>query len=354
VKPVTAGAAAGAAFVALVALSVTAAADTAPLPDRLVETGLYRNGGTGELDPRVRAFSPQYPLWSDGLTKRRWIHLPAGTAIDGRDEHAWIFPVGTKLWKEFSLNGRRVETRLLWKASPAGWTFASYQWNGAGTEAVLAPAEGVRGVAEVGGGRRHSIPSRMDCAACHGTRGEAPLGFTPLQLSEDRDPNAIHGEPPLPGMLTLGVLVDGGLLVPSHDDPAVRAPRIRAASPLTRSVLGYLVGNCAMCHNGRGEIAALGPVLRPRDLTTDGEGVARGLIGQPTKWQVPGAADGRSVLIDPDDPALSAILVRMRSRSPSSQMPPLGTVVRDQEAVGAVERWIAEARATQRVRPASR
>jgi hypothetical protein len=53
-----------------------------------------------------------------------------------------------------------------------------------------------------------------------------------------------------------------------------------------------------------------------------------------------GRTDG-SVLVSPGDPDLSAIVARMRSRSPSSQMPPLGTVVRDQAAVDAMTRWIA-------------
>jgi hypothetical protein len=35
------------------------------------------------------------------------------------------------------------------------------------------------------------------------------------------------------------------------------------------------------------------------------------------------------------------MLVRMRSRSPSSQMPPLGTVLRDEKAVAALSEWIA-------------
>jgi hypothetical protein len=34
------------------------------------------------------------------------------------------------------------------------------------------------------------------------------------------------------------------------------------------------------------------------------------------------------------------MLARMRSRRPSSQMPPLGTVLRDQEAINAIERWM--------------
>jgi hypothetical protein len=39
-------------------------------------------------------------------------------------------------------------------------------------------------------------------------------------------------------------------------------------------------------------------------------------------------------------PEHSALLARMRSRRPSSQMPPLGTVVRDQQAIDAILDWI--------------
>jgi hypothetical protein len=49
------------------------------------------------------------------------------------------------------------------------------------------------------------------------------------------------------------------------------------------------------------------------------------------------------VLVHDGQPEQSAIYVRMRSRSPSSQMPPLGTTVRDEAAVDAIARWSAVA-----------
>src|SRR6476661_7825652 len=102
------------------ALLITLASPTQPagppaldtLPERLSETGLYVAGSTTVVRDDNLAFAPQYPLWSDGTTKRRWIHLPAGTAIDASDPDAWEFPPGTRLWKEFSF-GRPVETRLI-------------------------------------------------------------------------------------------------------------------------------------------------------------------------------------------------------------------------------------------------
>src|SRR5262245_41272255 len=83
----------------------------AEAPARLSQTGLYADIGAKALSPDVRGFNPQYPLWSDGLQKSRWIHLPPGTKIDTSDPDRFIFPRGTKLWKEFRANGRLVETR---------------------------------------------------------------------------------------------------------------------------------------------------------------------------------------------------------------------------------------------------
>lgn len=81
--------------------------------------------------------------------------------------------------------------------------------------------------------------------------------------------------------------------------------------------------------------------MKAGDLIGDADAIARSLAGHPSRWQVPGAAEGASVLLQPGGPELSAILVRMRSRRPSSQMPPIGTVVRDQAAIDAIASWIA-------------
>jgi hypothetical protein len=321
---------------AVIAAAVTA--DPARLPQRLGDTGLY--AADGRVDARNRSFVPQYPLWSDGMDKKRWVYLPEGAPIDTADEHDWAYPVGTKFWKEFALNGRRVETRFLWKASAGTWVFGSYVWNDAGTEAVLAPDDGVPGAIQIVPGRRHGVPSRTDCTACHGTSRPRPLGFNALQLSTDRDPNAIHGEPLGPGMLTLKGLVDERRLSSARADLLTNPPRIRTDDPETRAALGYLAANCGTCHNGSTSVSVLGPSLRIAELVEDGDRVARSLVGRPSRWQAPGAADGESVLIQPGSPDLSALFLRMRSRSPASQMPPLGTVVRDQQALDAIHRWI--------------
>ena len=176
---------------ALFLLVVAPAQAGAPL--NLVDTGLHGSG--------VVAFAPQYPLWSDGSAKRRWLYLPPGTAIDKSNPDAWDFPPGTKAWKEFS-QGRRIETRYIERLPDGAWRFAAYQWNEAGTQALLAPEKGVPAL---------GIPSRADCLACHEAAPAPILGYSAVQLSD-----------------------------------AVRDP-----------ALGYLHANCGHCHNDSGPLAAV-------------------------------------------------------------------------------------------------
>jgi mono/diheme cytochrome c family protein len=308
-------------------------------PATLAETGLYAPGAGQRIADGARPFSPQYPLWTDGASKRRWISLPPGTSIDGRQLLEWDFPVGTRFWKEFSFQGRKVETRLLWKATASGWVAASYVWNAEGTNATLAPIDGVPATVDLGSGKQHAIPSRTDCLACHGSKRTRPLGFSALQLSDDRDPFAIHGEARPEGALSLDSLVTEGLLTLEHAGQAVPRPRIATADPVTRSALGYLAANCGGCHSREGDVPAVTPFLRMEQLLTNADAVAFAMSERPTTWQVPGHDEGTR-LVDPLVPQASALVARMRSRRPSTQMPPLGTVVRDDEAVAAVQKWI--------------
>ena len=331
-----------AASVVLLAASLRAVPPIAPpMPDRLSETGLYLPG-TQTIDPRNRPYSPQYPLWTDGAAKARWIRLPEGTRIDGRTPDAWMFPVGTIFWKEFSFGGRKVETRMLRRVSIERWSYASYVWNDAQTEAMLAPEQGVPAVAEVAPGKRHDIPGREDCRACHENGATPALGFTALQLSDDRDPGAPHAEPLQPGMMTLRTLITERLLEPAAPVLMHHAPRI-GGDARTRAALGYLTANCGHCHNEQSPVAT---VRFPLRLSGDGgvpqtnDVVAR-LLARVTTWDLPGREPGQSSTIVAGAPDLSVLLVRMRSRRPSTQMPPLGTVVPDREAVELISGWIA-------------
>ena len=331
----------GTAFAVTSVRAAGQASGPAGAPLGLAATGLYSDFATRTIDAHNLHYSPQYPLWSDGAAKQRWIRLPEETAIDATDPDAWAFPVGTRVWKEFSFNGHRVETRMMEATEDGDWRFASYVWNADESDAVLAPVQGLRDVVVIQPGIRHNIPSVLDCRVCHeGDRVEV-LGVSALQLSPDRDPNAPHAEPPTPDMVDLRSLIRRGLLRAYPPEWGERLPRVEAKNATIRAALGYLHANCGNCHGPSNPLASLGMILR--------HSVAPGAVGEPAlattldrtgEFTIPGATRESSVRLRPGDPTHSTILVRMSSRNPLHQMPPLGTKLADADAIALIRRWI--------------
>jgi hypothetical protein len=309
------------------------------LPPRLQDTGLYSDWESKTIASKNLAYSPQYPLWSDGAGKTRWMSIPRAKWIDASNPERWIFPVGTRLWKEFEFNGHKVETRFI-ERSAQGWLFATYQWNEDETDAPLAPEFGVARSAEIRPGVRHSIPSRTDCLACHAASDARVLGINTLQLSTDRDPNAPHAEPVPDGGVSLQGLVERGLLRGLPARYLRVPPRIDARTPTARAALGYLSSNCGICHTSSGQLASLGFSLRySLGLPVSASPAAvLTAVGRASHFQVPGA----KVRLSPGNPDASVLVARMSSRNPVSQMPPLGTHVVDDEAVRLIRKWITD------------
>jgi hypothetical protein len=222
------------------------------------------------------------------------VFLPPGTTIDTTRVDEWVFPVGTRFWKEFEFAGRKVETRLLWKTTDRDWVVASYVWNAQQDEAVLAPEEGIAEVVEIAPGRRYGIPSRLDCLACHDSGRTEVLGFTALQLSTDRDPNAVHQEPLTAEMVTLQTLVDEKRLLPARQDLVSHPPRIHADNPRTRAVLGYLSANCGGCHN-QSSLTSVGLLLKQpsRHAQSRMNPALNTTIGRSGTWTMPGGGTRR-------------------------------------------------------------
>jgi hypothetical protein len=334
------------AVAALAAAGILAEAYAGPrsaraVPLRLADTGLYSEFSSRTVDSRNLHYSPQYPLWTDGAAKSRWIQLPPGAAIDARDPDHWRFPVGTKIWKQFSWS-RPVETRYM-ERTPRGWLFASYAWSEDGSDAVLAPESGLDTAQEVAPGATHRIPSVADCLNCHqGGRSEA-LGFSALQLSPDRDPLAPHAEPLADGDVTLDGLVRRRLVRRLPSEVVERPPRIAAATPRARAALGYLHANCSVCHDSKGPVASVGVSLRHAlDARDAGDEPATQAIGRRTRYRAPGDPPGGGAWIVPGAPSASALVHRMTSTNPISRMPPLGTQVVDEAAVALIRGWIEE------------
>lgn len=312
------------------------------LPATLAETGLYEPGTTA-VAPGNLGFAPQYPLWTDGASKRRWISLPEGETIDASDSDAWEFPAGTRFWKEFAFHGRPVETRYMEKRSDGSWLFAAYAWDSDGENARLAPSRGVLRALEFDDGKAHAIPSQTDCGVCHLSGRSPVLGFSTLQLSDERDREALHAEPAPPPDVRLSDLVNQGLVRGLDDTLLLAPPRISTAFATQRAALGYLHANCGHCHNPYGPLNRLGLYLHQSAQPGRSAALA-------TTFRVPlmrthtGLAAGTEYRILPGDPDLSAIPQRMSTRGSPLQMPPIGSVYVDDAAVTLINRWITGSR----------
>jgi len=313
-------------------------------PARLAGSGLYSDFAARTIAPANQMYAPQYPLWSDGAGKKRWISLPPARTIDASRVDEWVFPVGTKLWKEFSF-GRKVETRYITKVATGEWTYASYAWNEDETDAVLVPARGLPNHYEIAPGVRHDIPGVDDCKACHEGQGrDVVLGFKALQLSPDRDSMAPNAEPFVPGMLDLTSLIGRRRLANMPARFTGTPPRIAAPSPRARAALGYLDANCGGCHNAADSLSSVGLVLKHALDATPGEAqlALQTAVGQRSQFEIPGLGAEQSYRILPGDPSKSSVVYRMGSRNPYQQMPPLGTKMVDQQALALVSSWIRE------------
>jgi mono/diheme cytochrome c family protein len=288
----------------------------AALPARLSETGLFADAGGVALGATVRAYEPAFALWSDGAQKRRWIFLPEGTTIDTSDPDDWSFPMGTKLWKEFSVAGRRIETRLLVKHGPTDrdWAGAAYVWDAEQRDATLTPAG-----LEDADGHRYDVPSATDCAGCHGGRRSHVLGFSAVQLAKSGLP------------VTLENLIDEGRL----SRPPARMPAIPGDDSQQRA-LGYLHANCGHCHNRARpprEGARCYDPERRLDFWLPSDPAANALGMPAVTTSVPR-------FVTPGEPDDSRLIELMARRGRLLHMPPLASQRVDPDGVRLVRAWV--------------
>jgi hypothetical protein len=282
------------------------------LPDRLSQTGLYADLAGDVVAPGVLPYRPRFELWSDGADKRRWLALPTGAQIDTADPDDWQFPDGTRLWKEFSRDGVRVETRLIAKLA-GEWHAQAYVWRGDGSDAIAAP-EGYLDAR----GTPHDVPAAGECAGCHGGRTSFVLGVSAVQLGHDAAAGSLD---------VADLVAAGALTVP------VAASIALPGDDVAQAALGYLHANCGHCHNSA---APARPCLEPGAydfwLNLDG------LAAVESTSTYTSAVDGA---IRPGDPDGSGVIGRMSTRSLLRRMPPLGSRVVDDQAVATLRTWIA-------------
>ena len=312
--------------------------------DFLSETGLYEDILSETIASGIIEFVPAYKLWSDGSAKRRWILLPTGRTIDTSNMDHWQFPIGTKVWKQFTHeigpNTLLLETRLTekWGPNAADVYQASFVWNANDTDASFSRfgATNVKGT-------DHDVPAVSDCVRCHRGETSKVLGFQAVQLSHEETPN-------IEDFAALDFFSDapasGGYPVPGN---AVES-----------AAIGTIHANCGHCHNNSNVGATASacyslPQLQLWTKTTDAMVLDTYAylmtVDQPLSYWLTAAegnVDGYTTRIVRGEPENSAIFYRMGFREAGQappldddqQMPPIFTDVVDTDGLAAVEAWI--------------
>lgn len=312
----------------------------AGLPSDVFCTGLYVGQDPTQHASSAMPYTPGTKFWSDGAQKDRFLYLPPNTKIDTSNLDAWKFPVGTKAWKEFRIDGKLVETRLFWKRSAAKWESGTYIWDSTTTRASL--NTDLHGIILPNG---YEIPTARDCGKCHHGGSDSLLGVEAVVLAL---PTAMGTT--LTELAALGVL--------THPPTQTRMTLPEDATGKAAAALGYLHVNCGMpCHSTRGLGDETQLVLRlradelwgaPSSDNPDAGAVAltvsltdsyRATLNQvPTTASVaqkfPGA---RRIVPGAHEQSLVWQLAHIRG---NYQMPPLVSHVVDEAGTAALADWI--------------
>ncbi|MFT5188907.1 MAG: glucose/arabinose dehydrogenase/cytochrome c553 [Verrucomicrobiales bacterium] len=293
--------------------SAKPAQDADAFPRSLSETGLFQSTPEHTMAPGVISYTVNADGWHDGAIAKRWMAIPGKETITFTDgARAGEFPDGTALVQTLERDGVRIETRVQLRQQKE-WMGYSYRWADDQKDAVLVP-KGGEDVAEID----WRIPSRTECAACHGRAVNYVLGITGQQLD--------HAD-------QLKRLTEQGLF--SNGVPERRAaPLANPYDPnadIHKRIGAYLHTNCAICHVESGGGNAM------MDLTLGVSPNRIKLIEARPQHATFGIDD--AMLVYPGAPDRSVLVHRLSHRG-SGQMPPLVSRRVDTEAVAMIREWI--------------
>ncbi|MET0389945.1 MAG: hypothetical protein ABW321_28490 [Polyangiales bacterium] len=303
------------------------------LPKNLSCTGLYADSDASSqtISDGVLEFAPQYLLWSDGLNKSRWLFLPKDSQIDATNSGQWVFPVGTRVWKEFRSpdEDKPVETRIYYKKGESDWVQNSYQWNDGLTEALR--VDSAKDV-ELGS-QTHWIPGPSDCNDCHKGRRDRVLGFEQVSLGLEKASG-----------VTLEQLVAEERLK-GFEGPTSYKIGEGKDDGTEAHALGWIHMNCGVtCHNDNTNATgkSIDMRLRLEPTLLDGRPAAEfptitTTVGQDTQalqW----SGRKRITAGSAADSWLYSLITQRGDEK--NQMPPIGTRLVDEQDSAVVKKWI--------------
>jgi len=303
-------------------------------PTQLSQTGCFEPGKPGQPIAEFFAYEVNSPLWSDDSLKSRFLRIPSGKAITVKDcdqnpatclpieqggtpedEGHFDLPIGSILIKNFRLQGKLIETRVLVRAATLTWKGYSYEWNEDATEASLLADFKDRTV----GAQVWHYPNQQECLQCHTAAGGRSLGPTTRQL--DR----VTGEGnQLDRLVALGLL-------PSRPKALAPYPDPRQTGPLEGRARAYLQSNCSFCHRPGGPFSDM-------DFRYDTKLLDMNVCNVPI---IRGTGDPAlpPMRMVPGQPEVSSMSFRMHNRA-GYGMPKIGSNLVDPEGVALLDQWI--------------
>jgi hypothetical protein len=299
--------------------------------------GLYSNILAKTIAPELKPYTPGLVLWADGAEKQRWISLPPGQKIDNTDPDEWVFPNGTKVWKEFQLDGKRIETRLYAKGADGIWQHTTYVWDDAESDARR--ADGGKLIPRPNG-TPYEVPTSNECNECHSGRKDRLLGLEAVNL----------GMPGAQGV-TLASLVKDGLLTNPPASTTVAFPE--DATGKAAAALAWVHVSCGPCHNRSKDSSAQNSMIRfltyPSDLALPVTGLDAytTTVDRQTSTDIPDGGGAQFQVIKRGDPSSSlASYLSGRRVAPGDvpnvkqQMPPIVTRLVDTKGHQLLDDWI--------------
>ncbi len=309
------------------------------VPAKLSATKIFRNVVTLKPPSSLVPYSIRSPLWSDGSSKQRWVHVPEGPKATMTADGTVTLPPGTLLVKQFDLpptadpvqRSRRVETRVLVVGNETTYG-VTYRWNADGTDAdlVLEAADEAIGDVVPAEARTWHFPSFGECFSCHRPENRV-LGFRGEQLNFSEP----GGTNQLEALAARGVFDAASVAV---SPPPLVSPSDATASIEARAG-AYFAANCSSCHHpGAAYLGGTTWNALPNVAAN-----ARALVKEPHHNLAMASALGlpNAPLVAPGNPKGSILLQRMSATDADLQMPPLLRTRVDPVGVGVVEAWIA-------------
>ena len=257
--------------------------------------------------------------------------LPDAAAITIELDGDWTFPNNSVLVKNFNLNGKRIETRLLVRHADGSWRGYSYEWNNSETDASLL----LNGKTTTKEGQKYIYPSTTECMICHTSVTAISLGPQTDQLNRDKTyPSTDLTANQLATLDNIGLFTSALPDIPANLAKLTEPTDITA--PTHDRARAYLYTNCSQCHRQGG------PTNVSLDFNIDTADSNMNICDVSPTHQIGGATG----ILSPGNASNSSLYLRMNCRDGNAgcnngdQMPPLASAYVDANGANLISSWI--------------